>query len=96
MIGSKFIILVLHCHFWGFSTAVSMGRPSSAFSLKKRGMQVMDPIQAKMTNMVDKVVAAGPRSEKIMPYPYETYQLGSNGLEVIIVPLGDDFPGYVC
>lgn len=33
--------------------------------------------------------------DKIFAYPYEDYHLESNGLHVIIVPLGDDFPGIV-
>lgn len=33
--------------------------------------------------------------DKIFAYPYEKYTLDSNGLRVIIVPLGDDFPGIV-
>ncbi|CAB9509548.1 Uncharacterized zinc protease [Seminavis robusta] len=33
--------------------------------------------------------------DKIFAYPYEDYRLESNGLQVIIVPLGDDFPGIV-
>lgn len=37
----------------------------------------------------------GKTGEKIFNYPYEDYYLDSNGLHVIIVPLGDDFPGIV-
>lgn len=33
--------------------------------------------------------------EKIFAYPFESYRLKSNDLQVIIVPLGDDYPGLV-
>ena len=91
--GPKFIAALLW-HLWGVSTAVSMGRQSADFSVKERGLKAATSsrTRAMMDDMFDKVVA-GSRSEKIMPFPYEQYKLESNDLEVIIVPLGNEFPG---
>lgn len=61
---------------------------------------------ARMNNYVKAVarqaqqpVLAADKSEssddKIFAYPYEDYHLESNGLHVIVVPLGGDFPGIV-
>ena len=46
-------------------------------------------------NNNEEAVSELEQGEKIFAYPYESYTLESNGLPVVIVPLGDDFPGIV-
>ena len=85
-------IAALYWHLCGVATAISMGRQSSDFYFQERELNIAPSTRTNMADMFNKAVA-GSRSEKIMPFPYERYKLESNDLEVIIVPLGDEFPG---